>query len=321
MAGGFAANTRRKIVKQPALTKPSGGGLTQIAIQRTGLLARIYLRITGNISGTLSNPNPFGKSSIIRRVRLVANSGLELFSVSGPGWTYLLQHHLGAEYFPATSQNDGASAVATGAYNLDMVIPVAISDMDFTGLVLTQSEQILVTLEVDWEADSNVATGATVTGTCTPYVEFFSIPADPADAPDLSRAHVILEDAQTVAQAGEFVYEPLRRPTYLQLIHGLGFGVSGADQVDRVQLRVEQSNYLVDADISLMNILWRAQHGYARPAGVWSYDLMASSGLGNYGGARDRINTSTITSFESVMNATNSGTLYTIRRMLVDLAR
>jgi len=323
MAGGFAANTRRKLVQQPVMTKPAGGGLTQLAIQRTGLLARIYLFITATVAGVPAAPNALGMCSAIRRVRLVANSGLELFSVSGPGWHYMLQHHLRSEYFPVTGQNDGNLAAADATtYNLSMVIPVAVSDMDFTGVVLTQSEQILVTLEIDWETDATVTGGvATYTAQCVPYVEFYSIPADPADAPDLSRAHVILEETRTIAGAGEQVYEPLRRPTYLQLMHGSGFGTAGADNVDRVQLRIEQSNYLFDANLDLVNQLWWAQHGYARPAGVWAFDWMASSGLGNYGGARDRVNTSTITSFESVFNALGAGQLTTIRRMLIDLAR
>ena len=84
MAGGFEANTRKKLIRQPALVKPSGGGPTTLAIQRTGLLARIYLNITGTVADSVSTAlNPLGLSSIIRRVRLVANSGLELFSVVG----------------------------------------------------------------------------------------------------------------------------------------------------------------------------------------------------------------------------------------------
>lgn len=321
MSGGFAANTRGKVVRQPAMVKPAGGGVTTLPIQRTGLLTRIYLAVQATIANFTPPANPLGVSSIIRRVRLVANSGLELHSWSGPGYFYMLQHALEGERGPVTPQNQGGNAVANGTYNLDMYIPVAVSLMDFTGVVLTQSEQILVSLEIDWENDANVGgAGTTVTATATPYVEFFSIPTTPEDAPDLSRAHVILEDSRVIAGPGEQIYEPLRRPTYLQLMHGMGFGVAGTDNVNQLQLRVEQSNYLFDGNIAAADLLWNLHHGVSRPAGVWMYDFMASSGLGNYGGARDRINTSTITSFESVFVATNPGTLTTIRRMLIDLA-
>lgn len=323
MAGGFEANTRKKLIRQPALVKPAGGGPTTLAIQRTGLLARIYLNITGTVSGSGAALNPLGLSSIIRRVRLVANSGLELFSVSGPGYAHILQHLLESERGPVTPANQGTNVVADGAFNLDMMIPVCVSLMNFTGLVLTQSEQILVTLEIDWEADTAVGgAGTTVTATATPYVEFFSIPSSPEDAPDLTRAHVILEDTRTIAGPGEQIYEPLRRPTYLQLAHGFGFaaGNAGVDNFDRLQLRIEQSNYLFDGDVNAADIEFNLYHGIQRPRGIWVYDFMASSGLGNYLAARDRVNTSLITSFESVFNATAAGTLYTIRRMLIDLA-
>ena len=319
--GGFAANTRRKVVRQPSLVKPSGGGLSEMTIQSTGLLARIWLRISATISGTLTNPNPLGVSSIIRRVSLRANSGLELFSVSGPGYAWLLQHHLESEYFPMTPQNQGRQAVTTGTFNLDMVVPVCVSMNDFTGLILLQSKQIAVTLQVDWATDTSVATGATVAATCIPYVEYYTVPPLPEDRPALNRAQLILQDDLTISGAGEHIYEPIVGPRYIQIIHGLNYGVNGADDIDNARLRVEQSNYLFDVDIDYLNMEWRAFHNAPRPAGVWSYDFAASSGLGVYGGARDLVNTAQITSFESVFNALGSGSnLTTIRRMLVDVA-
>jgi hypothetical protein len=132
---------------------------------------------------------------------------------------------------------------------------------------------------------------------------------------------VILEEARAIPGAGQFIYEPLRRPTYLQLYHGSGFGVAGADNINAAQLRIEQSNYLFDGDLNAINVLWNYHHNYARIPGVFGYDWMASSGLGNYGGARDRVNTAQITSFESVFTALAAGNLTTVRRMLIDLAR
>jgi hypothetical protein len=284
------------------------------------LWLRISITIAGGAAGV---PNVLGVCSALRRVRLVANSGLEIFSVTGPGWFYMLQHFLESEYSPLTGQNVGNSAVANGTFNLDMVIPVCVSMLDFTGLVLVQNEQVLLTLEVDWEADTTVwaAGGATVTGTVTPEMEFFSVPLLPEDRPDLSVAHVILEDTRVIAGAGESIYEPLRTPTYLQLIHGSGFlAAGGADNFTATRLRIEQSNYLFDGDNQVHNMLWRAYHGYARPLGVFGYDWLASSGLGNYGGGRDRVNTSTITAFESTINFAAAGNLTTIRRMLIKLA-
>lgn len=324
MAGGFAANTRRKIVRQPALVYPAGGGLTEMQIQSTGLLARIWLRITATIAGAGAVPNPLGVGSIIRRVAVRANSGLELHSYSGPGYFWLLADHLESEYHPIlpTAVADGRTAVANGTYDLSMLIPISVSLMDFTGLVLLQSKQIQVTLQVDWETEVAVnGAGTVITATATPYVEYFTVPTLPEDKPNLGRAHLILQDDRAVPGAGEYVYEPIVTPRYLQIIHGLNYGVAGADDVDMVRLRVEQSNYLYDADINLFDLEWETFHRGARPGGVWAYDFMAPSGLGNYGGARDLVNTAQITSFESVFNALGVGTnLTTIRRMLIDVS-
>lgn len=322
MAGGFAQNTREKFVRLPAMVKPAAGGTTEIQLPSTGLLGSLWLRITATTAGVPAAPNPLGASSIIRRVRLIANTGLELFSVSGPGYGYMLQHLLESEYFPITPQNQYNAAVADAqTYNLDMVIPVTVSMANFTGLVLLQSKQIQLTLAIDWETDANVGGGVlTYTATATPYMRFFTIPSLPEDRPPLNRAHVILEEQRVVSGAGQLIYEPLQTPTYLQIAHGSGFGVAGADNFTTIQLRVEQSNYLFDGDLQAMDMLWRAYHNSARPAGVFAYDFMASSGMGNYGGARDRVRTANITSFESVLQMAGAGQLTTIRRMLIDVS-
>jgi len=318
-AGGFAANTRRKVVRQPAMVKPAGGGLTEMTIQSTGLLARIWIKIAVTIAGT-DAANPLGVSSVVRRLSLRANSGLELHSWSGPGYSWLLMDHLESEYYPVLLTNQGREAVSDDDFRIDMLVPVCVSLMDFTGLVLLQSKQISVTLQIDWETDVNVCGTGTVDAVATPYVEYFTVPTLPEDRPNLGRAHLILQDDRTVAGAGEYVYEPIVTPRYLQIIHGLNYGVAGADDVTDIRLRVEQSNYIYDADIGLFDMEWAAFHGLARPAGVWSYDFMASSGLGNYGGARDLVNTGAITSFESVFQAGGVGdNLTTIRRMLIDV--
>src|SRR5262245_25575050 len=87
----FDAATRRKIIPLTSQSRPTGGGTIRFTFPRSGLLARIYLGITGTVTGSLSAPNGAGFASIVRRVRVYLNSGVELFSVSGPGYHYLLR--------------------------------------------------------------------------------------------------------------------------------------------------------------------------------------------------------------------------------------
>jgi len=319
MAGGFVANTRRKIIQLPTLTRPTGGGTSYVNLPKTGLLAAVHLAIRGSIAGTLTVPNALGMASILTRVRVTLNSGIDLFNASGAGLQYGLREMVGSEYIDPWGQSTARSAVTATAFNLDCVLPIAINDRDPLGLIMLQNEQTLVTLYVDWNADTNVATGATITATVQPYLELFTVPVDPQDYPPLNIVHQILEDQQQVTGTGDYTYNWPRGNTYLQIFHGLGIGSSGSDSFSRFQLRVNQSDYLQNTDIPYLDLEFRGKRGRARPAGGIYVDLLASSGLGNFGLTRDVFNSALVTDLASVITATATGTLYTVRRQLVVL--
>ena len=320
MAGGFSMNTRRKVVALPAQTKPSGGGQISWQLPKTGLLGKVYLAIRATVAGTLSSPNALGFSSIVKGVRLTANSGIDLYNQSGAGYSYLLQELLESEYFLAQTQNQGRTAVTATTANLDMVIPVADNSRDPLGLIMLQNEQTILTLSVNFETDSVVATGATVTCTVTPYLELFTVPVDPKDWPPLNLVHQILEDSQAVSGAGQVTYQWQRGNTYLQVAHGLGLGASGSDLFTNYQLRVNQSDYLQDTGVLFLDMEHRYLRGRARTPGGIFVDLMGTSGLGNYGSTRDLFNSALVTDLASVIQASSAGTLYTVRRQMVLLS-
>lgn len=320
MAFGDPGTTRRKVTQLPPISKPAGGGVATIVnLPRVGLLQALYLNITGSISGTLSAQNAFGLSSIIQNITLSINSGISLFSMSGPGYNYLLRPYLGLGQDP-TPQSTGRSAVATGAFNLDMVIPVSMNARDPLGLIMLQSEQTLVTLNCTFLADASVATGATVTATITPYVVWFTVPANQKDWPNLSVAHQVLEDQQSVPASGQFTYNWQRGNIYLQTIHGLGFGASGADDFSHAQLRVNQSDYIYDNDPGLYTLESNLfTIGQQRLPGVIPFDLIGTAGFGAFDQTRDTIDSSQLTDLATVITATTTGTLYTMRRQLVPI--
>jgi hypothetical protein len=321
MPGGFNASTRRKTARLDLLTKPAGGGTSTIVLPKIGLAARLYLAIRASVAGTLTVPNALGLSSIIRRVTLNVNGGNDIMSLSGAGYSYLLQDELEEYNGAATPQNVGKSAVAvvTGA-NLDMVLPLMFNMRDPVGLLMLQNEQTTVQLTINWEVDANVATGATVTATCQPYLEFFTVPADPADWPPTNVLHQILEEQlPNAATSGNLVYSWPRGNTYLQVLHGYGIGVTPADNFNHYRLRVNQSDSLVDADLDYISMEYAYQKGRVRNAGVIPVDLLGSSGLGNYGLSRDLFNSALVTDLASIITVTAAGTLYTLRRQLVIL--
>lgn len=321
MAFGDRGTTRRKVTQLPPVTKPTGGGVGNIVnLPRVGLLSHLYLNITGSISGTLSAPNSLGLSSIISNISLNINSGIALYSISGAGYNYLLRPRLDFEDDPVP-QSQARNAVTTGSFNIDMILPIAVNMRDAIGLIMLQSEQTLVTLNVTFASDASVATGATVTCSVVPYVVWFTVPANQQDWPNLNVAHQILEDQTTVPASGQFAYNWQRGNIYLQTIHGLGFGVSGADDFSHSQLRTNQSDYLYDADIPLYTIESNfIMNGQQRLLGTIPYDFMGSSGLGMYDNTRDVIDSSQLTDLATVITATSSGTLYTVRRQLVPIS-
>jgi hypothetical protein len=316
----FTDATRRKIVKLPDLVRPTGGGSVSINLPKTGLLSKVLLRINATAAGTLSVLNPLGLASIISRVRLSINSGIDLVNISGPGYFYLLSEMLESEYFNAVTQTNGRDAVVnTANRNLDIVLPIAINNRDPIGLVMLQNEQTLLTLTIEFLADASVATGATVTATVTPFLELFTVPFSPKDYPPLNVLHQILEESQVVAGAGEVTYNIPRGNTYLQLAHGVGMAQSGADSWTTFRQRINQSEFILDWTPGYCDMEHRYLRGRARSLGTIFVDMLATSGLGNYGLSRDLFDSAEVTDFAHVIQATGATTLYTVRRQLVKL--
>jgi hypothetical protein len=322
LSGGFAVNTRRKVLPLTgAITRPVGGGtFGPLTLPKTGLLARIYLALRGTVSGTVTAPNALGFSSIASRIRVQANSGIDIFNVSGPGYCYLLRNSLESEYIDPVGQNTGTTAVSATTFNLDVVIPIALNMRDPTGLIMLQNEQTIVNLFIDWLADASVGTGATVALTTgDAFLEVFTVPPDPKDWPPLNVIHQCLEDQQAIAAAGDFPYYWPRGNTYVGVYHGAGIGAAGSDSFNRFAVRVNQSDYLQSTPVDFLDMEYRLQKGRARPAGGVFVDLLATSGLGCYGLARDMFNSALVTDLASVITATGAVTLYTVRRQLVVL--
>lgn len=318
MAGGFQANTRQTWVQLADITRPTGGGLTTTALPKAEILASILLAIRGSIGGAVGSVNALGFASVLNRVRLSANNGIDLFNISGAGYHYGLRECLESEYIDPSGQSNARSAVTATTYNLDMIIPVALNMRDPIGLISLQSDQLQVNLNLDWAADTVVtSTGTPFTGTATPYLELFTVPPQRVDNPDYSLFHVILEDQQAVSGAGDYIYSPLRAGLYLQLIHGLGWGAAGADGFNAYKLRINQLNYVRSSDIKLLDLESRRMRGRARIAGAIPIDFLASDGLGTYGSQRDAVNSLALTNLESIPTATGAGTLYSIRRMII----
>lgn len=313
----FQDSTRRKFIPLNSQSKGTTNPLTW-DIPKTGLLAGIYLNITGAVAGTLSAPNALGFASVVRRVRLVTNGGIDLVNISGPGYHYLVRDNL-EDYKDPVPQATARSAVTATTFNLDMFIPVSLNARDPIGLFMLQNEQTLVQLSVEFEADATVATGATVTATVLPVVEVYTVPVDQKDWPALNVVQQFLEDSRVQSAAGDIDYNWPRGNTYVQVLHGYGMAVAPADNWTRARLMVNQSEILADYVPGSLNIEFTRMHGRARLLGVIPVDFIGTSGLGTFGSSRDLLYSALVTELMTRLSVSAAGTLYTVRRQLVAL--
>lgn len=315
---GWPNGSRLKTINIGAKSKGTQNPLIW-DIPRTGLLSRIILRITATLTGTLGTPNALGAASIIRRVRLTLNSAINLIDVSGVGYGFLARDFL-EHNIDSVPQSTGRNAVSITTFNLDMVLPVALNSRDPLGLVMLQNQDTNAQLTVEFETDSVVASGgATVTATVTPWLELFTVPAEPKNWPPLQFLHTLREETQVVSAAGDVTYYWPRGNVYCSIIHGLGLGATPADGFSAVKLRVNQSDFLLDAIPDTLSLQYNSYHGRARVLGVIPIDLLSSSGLGVYGSARDFFDSDKVTDVASVITATGAGTLYTMKRELIPI--
>lgn len=319
----FADSTRLKYIPLPVLTKPTGGGLTQIDLPKTGILSHIYLYVTATVAGTLSAPNALGAASIINRLSLTVNGGQKLFDMSGAGYHYIVRDAIG-EQASHLSWTTARSAVTATTFDLSMIIPVAMNIRDEVGLFMLQNEGTLATLQLLWEADATVATGATVTATATPYLGVFEVPSDPKNWPAFDSIHQIIEEQPTISGAGQFTHNIPRGGTLL----GMGYLIPSTTYT-LAELVLQQSNiiesmspnaqqlrfdhFAMGRDFTLAGAITGINHRV-----IW--DWAGSDGLGQFGTFRDVIDTQALTSLFTRLTVGGASACLAVRRQLLPLA-
>lgn len=353
----FNAMTRQNFMPAPAQTY-AAGQTTVTVLPKVGLLKRIIALFTGTLTVTLGGGTavigteaPF---SVINRLRLIANGNTAIFDVSGYG--ALISSLFSAHGFSgfgsrpvipdsATVPGPAATAfsaanfsngVAAGAntWNFALEIPVALGDdwRDPVGLILAAAPDTQLTLETTWGATLFSLTAArtvpvtvtgaataTLTATLTPFVEFFTIPASPADYPDLTRVHTFVETgAQPITANGDQDVTIQRGNTLMRIIHGVTTNTApdGTNVASR-QLRFNSNEIPYQLTRQLDAVLQRKRYVRDLPDGWYVHDLW------NTGTPRDAINTlnlNELTSRLTLAGATIAGTS-DVRTILEQLIR
>lgn len=315
----FEAVTFLKTIKGNAIARPVGGGQVTVDIPRSGFLARVYLQYSATIAGTLSAPNQWGVPSVLRHVRVSLNTGTDLVRISGPGYHYGLREGLDLGFDPVPQASRAAVTAAT--FNQDMVLPIAANLRDTLGLVNLQAEDTLAQLSIDFEADATVATGATITGSVTPYYDVFEVPADPASWPKTLGLYIqTIEDQVSVPAGADYTYNWPRGGTYISTAHIFAPGYT------RAQLRYQQSGFPYDFDpaghLTQINSLTQRDFTLSGTAITGFnkrifFDRAKTSGLGMFAMGRDEINSARLTDLATVITPVGAGTLINVRRQIV----
>jgi len=313
-------NSRLKQYPLASQTTTSLTGATlNFDLPKTGFLSALTVLITGTLTGTPSTPVAMGMSGLISRVRLIANAGIDIVNVSGPGYHFGLRDYLGTLVDPVP-QASARNAAESGAFDLSMYFPIALNDRDPIGLLNLQNEDTQLRLSVEVAAATAVANDfSAITLTVAPHLEIFTAPVNPKDWPPFLFAHTMSEEQQTVAAAGDVNWSWPRGNIYAQVIHLLGIAAAGADAYSRLIVRLNQTDNIIDATPAYLSRLVSRYRGRTRVAGVAPIDLLSWSGLGNFGSGRDLIDTRELTDITSIITATSAVTLRTVKRQLVPL--
>lgn len=339
-AGNFMAATRQNWLSIPSKTVTLSS-MTQFDLPKVGLLGRLWLTFKGTMTlddkATPANValksamggTPFG---IIKELRVKINSGLTIVKI--PGYHLFLHNllHQRSQYpdvvgtsLDAGYANSRAYAFAVASANggtantwrFTMEVPIAINEKDPIGLLLLQTSDTVVTVEIDWAADTDMFTlagGATAVlsaATVTPAMEVFSVPVRKEDRPALDTVHALIYNDKPISSTGEFIAEFERGNIYMRVLNRalLNGSIAGLTDITQLAIRYNGNQYpYQQLDADTFAAIQRARYGRDMPQGVFVWDWFYQ-GVPGYGSARDWINSGALTEFEQLITVASGATL------------
>lgn len=321
-----------------------------IDLPRTGLLANLMIRVTGNLVVTKGTGTAVYKAenynkpfALLDRVRLTANSGTEVINVTGTGLAIrnMISENSVMDIMGSALQSGVANSPVyqfgttegTNKVEFSIKVPVAVNDRDPLGLILLQNGETLITAGIDCANPTNLFTltgNAAVTFDADVHftMEYYSVPLNKEDYPDLSLAHTIIEDKTDIDSTGEKTYTVPRGNIYQRMIHRVLLnGVpAGFDDIDNLKLIYNQSETPYQMEAHDMYAIQRDRYKRDLPQATFVHDF-SYQGIAGLGGNRDLINSKAITDFNSTIFigsgatlGTNNNKLFTLREQLVPLA-
>jgi hypothetical protein len=153
--------------------------------------------------------------------------------------------------------------------------------------------------------------GTGFTGTLSIGYLFYEVP-DPKDVlyPPVV-FHRIIEQRQVIAAVGDQVYTVPREGIIHRLIHVVQQNDVRTNNVSRIQVRFNKSDYPYVFDRWQLKALHRLWYSTPLPTGVFVLDWWAAEGLPGMGDNRDMVSSEDLSTLETIVTTTGSlgGTL------------
>lgn len=237
--GNFNGATRQNRIALPPI-RYQANGPSQSQLLRVGLVAKITIMVaitvTTGATGTYALKIGRGKTGgvtpydCIPRVRVTINGTSEVVNCSWWGlYQYAKMKQLAYDYRQPFVGTDSANTQAlvfsnpvpsannqSYTYRCPLVIPIALGSNLAASLLLGQSPSSSIIVELNWaDITTNLLTLGGTTPSLTvnnvsaiPMVEYYNVPADLVDYPNLSMIKRIVETIDDVSANGDYTYRP-----------------------------------------------------------------------------------------------------------------
>lgn len=329
----FIDNTRQNFTELPKQNYESGGRL-YFVLPKTGLLSKLLVNLSGVMTVThgtgTAAMSDRGIWNLIKRIKLIANSGAAIYDVSGYGTfviNNLLKHGHAPDNYGSKDRSIGTEVYSDGAssgantWKGVLEIPIAINDRDNVGLVMLQNNatQLVLEIELNTEYGANnriapvVVTGndmAAFVGSIGCMMEYFTVPEKAADYPSLNLIHQWLENQDPLTSTGAYQKSLLRGDTYMKLVHYLTLANAlNTTDVDSLRILYNGSETAYQVNKISQLAIQRSRYGQDLPKGTYVHDWYFSGGIVNLGNSRDFINSAGVTEFQTEVTIGSGATV------------
>lgn len=337
----FRDATRENMFSQPApQTATAFSQKLTFLMPQTGYLADIALSWTGTITGTGTASGswptyPANPWAVMKQVRLYTSDNIEIVNVSGWG-LYLANARKrrimswGTDVVSYLSTNNRAALLAAPSGSLSgtsntitgfLTIPVMTDDMLMLGMLLTQTNELRVNLDIVLGSQTDIVgsgayatTGPFISMTFTPNTRVFQDPGAGARQPNLSYINYLLEeDSPFTLATGDWVYRPATGLIFKALygvLENASVQIAPAN-ITQVQYKYAQSVVPQQEPITIHTARWKESFGFTPPDGYFDFSFDQGSGLVGMLDTRDLLNSANVTDLQfifSVTGLTLSGT-------------